>query len=156
MPNSVTESQFHMWRTLFAITHADNVVTDEEIKFMAHILEDIEFSDVQTAQLKDDIINPKDPELMFSGVTEQEDRNKFFDFARDLVWVDGDFASEEQTVLIKLMKMNSAEMDIGDMVGKVKLELEAEPEASQDRTKTKESESGLSAFSRRFRRWIGG
>ena len=39
----VSESRFYMWRTLFSVAHADNVVTDEEIAFMAHILEDINF-----------------------------------------------------------------------------------------------------------------
>ncbi|MBI1300026.1 MAG: TerB family tellurite resistance protein [Alphaproteobacteria bacterium] len=155
MPSGVTDSQFHMWRTLFAITHADNVVTNEEIRFMAHVLEDIEFSDKQTEQLKDDISNPKDAEAMFRGVTDPDDRIKFFDFARDLVWVDGDFASEEQNVLIKLMKMNCDEIDIEKMVGKVSLELEAESYEPL-RTKTEETEQGLFAFSRRFRRWIGG
>lgn len=155
MSDGVTDSQFHMWRTLFAITHADNVVTNEEIRFMAHVLEDIEFSDEQTEQLKDDISNPKDPEAMFRGVTDQEDRVKFFDFARDLVWVDGDFASEEQNVLIKLMKMNCDEIDVDKMIGQVTLELEAEPEEPV-RSKSEETGEGLSAFSRRFRRWIGG
>ena len=44
----VSESRFYMWRTLFAVAHADNVVADEEVEFMAHILEDVEFSDHQT------------------------------------------------------------------------------------------------------------
>ena len=44
MSKTITESQFYMWRTLFAISHADNVVSDEEIRFMTEALEDLPFN----------------------------------------------------------------------------------------------------------------
>ena len=31
----ITDSQFYMWRTLFAIVHVDDMVTEEEVHFMA-------------------------------------------------------------------------------------------------------------------------
>lgn len=127
MDNVVSQSQFFMWRTLFAVAHADNIVTDEEVEFMAHILDGINFTDAQTAILKDDIVTAKDVEEMFQSITDEEDRIKFFDFARDLVWVDGDFGSEEQDIMIKLMEKHVKEVDIDDMVGNIDLELEEEP-----------------------------
>ncbi|MGH1403412.1 MAG: DUF533 domain-containing protein [Alphaproteobacteria bacterium] len=117
-------SQFYMWRTLFAVAHADHVVTDEEIEFMAQILEDIKFSEEQTAILKDDIVNAKNVEDMFDGIEKEEDRLQFFEFARDLVWVDGDFGSEEQGIMIKLHQHHCQSINLDDLVGRVSLELE--------------------------------
>ncbi len=120
----VDQSQFYMWRTLFAVAHADHVVTDEEIEFMAQILEDIQFSKEQTDILKGDIVNAKDVEDMFDGIEKEEDRIQFFEFARDLVWVDGDFGSEEQSIMIKLHQQHCQNVNIDELVGHVALELE--------------------------------
>ncbi len=127
MSEIVDESKFYMWRTLFAVVHADNIVTSEEISFMSSVLSDVNFSDVQTEILKDDITNPKDIEEMFKGITLQEDRVKFFEFARNLVWVDGDFAEGEQNVMIKLFKTHFNEVDFDALVsGSNNLELESD------------------------------
>lgn len=115
-----------MWRTLFAVAHADEVVTKEEVEFMAQILEDIDFTDEQTAILKDDIVNAKDIEQMFKGITQQDDRIKFFEFARDLVWIDGDFGQAEQSVMIKLFRDHFQQTDVDALIGKVTLQFEDE------------------------------
>jgi len=126
MTNDVNESAFYMWRTLVSVAHADNIVTDEEIEFIASVMEDINFSEKQTDILKDDIMNAKDVGDMFKGITDQQDRLRFFDLARDLVWIDGDFASEEQSVMIKLYKQNMHDTNIDDLIGNTSLELEDE------------------------------
>ncbi len=124
--NEMSESRFYMWRTLFAVAHADDVVTDQEIEFMAHILEDIDFTIEQTAILKDDISNPKDVEEMFRGMKSVDDRNEFFDFARDLVWVDGEFGEPEQGVMVNLLQKHLNDVDFDDLVGNVSLQFEDE------------------------------
>ncbi len=132
MQDTVTDSQFYMWRTLFAVTHADNIVTSEEVEFMAHVLEDIDFSEDQTRVLKKDIVDAQDPVLMFKGITEHEDRSKFFEFARDLVWVDGDFCEEEQSVMVKLAEIHSQATDFDKLLaGNIGLQLE-EDKSYQD------------------------
>ncbi len=161
MSDGVSKSQFYMWRTLFAVAHADNVVTDEEIEFMAHILNDIDFSDAQTAILKDDIVNPKNVEEMFKGVTDQGDRVKFFDFARDLVWVDGDFGEEEQGVMIKLYQAHIKGTNLDDMVGHIPLQFEEDAQAPtyekpELRRKKNAFTDTLYSFRRRFLSFIGG
>ncbi len=118
------ESEFYIWRTLFAVAHADNVVTPEEITFMAQILEDVNFSPEQTSILKDDLVNPKDPEAMFHRITDQNDRIKFFDLARDLVWVDGDFGAEEQGVMVELYKIHIKDTNVDKLVGNIEMEFE--------------------------------
>ena len=130
MDNKISDSRFYMWRTLFAVVHADSVVTDEEIGFMAHVLDDIDFSDEQTVILKDDIATAKNAEVLFDLVTEQQDRSEFFDLARDLVWVDGDFGTEEQSVMIKLQQAHIKKTDVDSLVGEVSLEFEEEDKSS--------------------------
>ena len=154
MTGSVNESQFYMWRTLFAVAHADNVVTDEEIKFMAEILEEVQFTEEQTNILKDDIVNAKNISAMFAGITNPKDRIQFFEFARDLVWVDGDFASEEQSAMIDLYKQHMSDTTVDELVGKVSLELEDEQVSEDWQQHPEGKETGLismlSAFKNRF------
>lgn len=117
---SLTESQFYMWRTLFALAHADQVVTKEEVRFMAEALEDVPFSEEQKAILKKDIKSPQDIIAMFSGVTDAQDQARFFKFAHDLVWADGDFGKAEQEILLKLQKAHIRAVSVDDLIGKVK------------------------------------
>lgn len=124
MVNAINQSKFYMWRTLFALVHADNVVTDEEISFMAQALEDIDFTYDQTEALKDDALNAKDIEEMFNGITDYDDRMQFFSLARDVVVVDGNFCSDEQSVMTKLFKENIKQSNTDELVGKINLELE--------------------------------
>lgn len=145
----ITESQFYMWRTLFAIAHADNILADGEIEYMARVLEEISFTPQQTAILKDDITAPKDIEQMFAGITDVQDRILFFDLARELVWADGDFGQEEQSAIIKLKRAHFLKTDVDDLVGKVKLELEDD---SDIRPRTAETEGN--GRKQRFRKTI--
>ncbi|PCJ99906.1 MAG: hypothetical protein COA45_03595 [Zetaproteobacteria bacterium] len=155
LKREVSDSRFFMWRTLFSVAHADNIVTDEEIEFMAHVLEDIEFSDMQTTILKDDIINPKDVEEMFRGVTDKKDRKEFFEFARDLVWVDGDFGSEEQSVMVKLLQTHLGDINVDDLVGKIDLEFEDDvsPRRGSDDTQA-DNKRGVRALVDKFLRYF--
>lgn len=77
MNKTVTESQFYMWRTLFAVSHADNIVTEEEMRFMIEALEDLPFSSEQREILSDDIVNPKDIVEMFGKISNNRDQAAF-------------------------------------------------------------------------------
>jgi len=122
--NEIDESHFYMWRTLFAVVHVENTATEEEIEFMVHVLDKLNFSDQQTEVLKKDIYQAQDAQEMFNGVTEHKDRTEFFECARDLVWVDDDFDSGEQSVMIKLHQDHIKRTNVDEMVGGVSLELE--------------------------------
>ncbi|MCB1680578.1 MAG: TerB family tellurite resistance protein [Rhodospirillales bacterium] len=121
---SINESQFYMWRTLFAIAHADNILADGEIQYMAKVLEEVRFTFEQTETLKDDIKHPKDIEEMFAGISDVQDRILFFDLARELVWADGDFGEEEQSAIIKLKRAHFLKTDVDELIGKINLEFE--------------------------------
>lgn len=120
----ITESQFYMWRTLFAISHADNVVTDEEVRFMTDAMEDVPFTEEQKDILQDDISNPKDIVEMFEKISNNRDQAEFFKFARALVWVDGDYGEEEQEIMLKLKRMHIQNVSVDDLVGNNSLSLE--------------------------------
>lgn len=106
MRNPLPESLFYMWRAIFAIAHADDVVTDEERVVLTRILETELFSDDQIAVLKRDMTEPQDIVEIFSHITEQDDRSLFFKKARELVWADGDYGQREQDIIMKLQSQH--------------------------------------------------
>ena len=125
----LSDSQFHMWRALFALAHADHVVTKEEIRFMVEAMEDVPFSGAQRATLTDDLARPANIEDMFLSISEAKDQAEFFKYAHALVHIDGDYAPEEQRVMLKLKELHLKSTDVDSLVGQVDLEFESEGEA---------------------------
>ena len=121
MSVQVTDSQFCMWRAIFALAHADDIVTDEELRFMSEILEDIPFSDEQKVILKKDATEQQSVEVMFKQITDPVDQAEFFKFASKLAHIDGDFGEEEQEVILRVKQLHLANVDIDELVGKVEL-----------------------------------
>ena len=123
---TITESQFNMWRTLFALAHADHKVTEEELRFMTEAMEDIPFSEEQHDVLREDIKTPQDIVEMFGHISETKDQAAFFRFARDLVWIDGEYGAEEQDVMLQLKRLHLKNVNVDELVGNVEIELEGE------------------------------
>lgn len=111
MTQIISDSRFYMWRSLFAIAHADAVVVAEERSLMNRILAEQPFSEEQRDILRRDIEHKEDVRILFSRVTEQQDRSEFFDYARKLVWTDGHFGVEEQKTLVDLKRMYVQSVD---------------------------------------------
>lgn len=132
MAKIVTESEFYMWRTLFAIAHADGHVTEEEVRFMAEAMEDVPFSLPQAEILKQDMRTPKDIIEMFTGVTDALDQARFFKFARELVWADGVYAHEEQNILLKLQQAHINSVNVDDLIGRIEMEFAPEDPPVKD------------------------
>ena len=61
MSEGISESRFKMWRAVFAMAHADGLVTDHEKSFMENYLEKVPFSPEQREILREDM---RDPELL--------------------------------------------------------------------------------------------
>ena len=147
----ITESQFCMWRTLFALVHADNIVTEEEKYFMDDVLSDLPFSDEQKGSLKDDIVNPKDIIKMFGLISDKKDQSEFFKFARDLVWTDGEYSDEEQEVMIKLQEIQIRNVNVDELIGDVELELEpSRPRGLASKAAKKDSKDLIHSFRAQF------
>ncbi len=124
MAGTITDSQFYMWRTVFALAHADDVVTDEELRFMSEALEDIPFSDAQKTTLQTDAKEERSVEEMFEKITDPLDQAEFFNIASQIVHIDGDFGDEEQEVMLRLKRLHLQDVDIDTLIGKVDLSFE--------------------------------
>lgn len=151
----VCDDEFYMWRAIFAMAHADHVVTPEERRFMYDALGKIAFSPTQQDVLKGDIENACDAVELFSMIEEQEYRCRFFYFARMLVWCDGDFDAQEQKIFLELEKTHAETVDMDSLIGKVDMELQDNQkswikEDMQDSTATGHMGGFLNAFIRRF------
>ncbi|MGQ0527052.1 MAG: DUF533 domain-containing protein [Alphaproteobacteria bacterium] len=121
---TVTESEFQMWRAVFALAHTDGMVTGGEIRFMAEALEDIPFSAQQKLTLNADIKNPKNVTDMFKSIEDPKDQAKFFKLAHEIVWADGEYSQSEQKILLELKSSHIRSTNIDDLVGKIDLEFE--------------------------------
>jgi len=140
-----------MWRTLFALAHADHVVSEEEVRFMAEALEDVPFSDEQKATLTEDISKAQNIEFMFAGITEPLDQAEFFNHARELCHIDGDYGLEEQQIMLKLEEMHLKTTNADSLVGNVRLEFEDE-NSSQSYDSANQELFEKTVFS--FRSWF--
>ena len=152
MTGTVTTSEFFMWRTLFAITHADGLVSNEEVRYMAEALEDVPFSEEQRKILNEDIKTSKDPAEMFAGITDVRDQARFFQIARDIVHIDGEYGTAEQELMLKLKRLHVQNADVNKLIGTVTLELESDTPVSSEARPTKKGSKRdiVFSFRRRF------
>jgi hypothetical protein len=121
----VTASELNMWRAIFACAHADNVVTQEERRFLRKAINSEPFSEEQRRVLEQDIEQGQSIAEMFALITAQKDRSRFFYFARMLFWCDGDFAEQEQKILTALAKTHFDSVKVDEIAESVKFEMEA-------------------------------
>ena len=98
----ISDSQFYMWRAVFALAHADLVITDEETDFMLSSLDTLDLSEQQRTTLENDIRDKQDALLMFQNITAADDQNEFFHLAYNLIWADGDHSPEEEHIIQKI------------------------------------------------------
>lgn len=150
--SGVSESKFNMWRAVFALAHADHVVTDEERRFMNKALAKEGFSAEQEATLREDMETPQGIADMFVRITDQKDRSRFFYFARMLFWCDGDFAAQEQAILTRLQNYHNKTVDFGSIgTAGLKLEDDEKEWLLEDVKKTGENTGMWDRFITRFR-----
>lgn len=158
-PETLNESEFNMWRTLFALTHADDVVTDEERKFMENALDELNLTDYQRSLLVADTMEAADIGALFQRITDQNDRVEFFRHARALVWCDGDFDQQEQEIIAKLKNTHVQSVDFFKLIEDVTMSFdEEEKECVIEEHKqiekdldTGDSDSKLNALRKLFR-----
>lgn len=104
MSDAISESRFNMWRAVVAMVHADGVVVKEERDFVENYLSSLPFSEEQKATLREDLETPQSPQEMFAKISEKPDQAEFFQFARMVIWCDGDLDSQEDRIFKLLMK----------------------------------------------------
>lgn len=121
---SMTESRFFMWRAIFAMAHVDHVVTPEERAFLYKILAEQPFTEAQCVTLESDLENAQDVMELFQKILDQDDRSKFFRYARALVWCDGDFGEQEQRIMIALKRTHVQTIDFDQISNTMEFELD--------------------------------
>ena len=147
---SVSDSRFYMWRTIFAMAHADHQVTENEQSFMRDALKGEKFSKKQRQILEEDIKSPQNAADMFLKIDEQEDRSRFFYYARMLCWCDGQFDEQEQEIIIRLRQLHAKNIDFDRLLKSLDMVLEEEQKEMLVEDMRKEDHL-LKKFLRRFR-----
>ena len=152
----LSDSRFNMWRAIFAMAHADHVVTNEERAFMYKVLTEEPLSTAQRAQLERDISAAQSIPDMFAKISDADDRSQFFYFARMLVWSDGDFGAQEQKIMLELNKAHVKMTDMDTLKSTMEFELDETEKMNLlfDHSAAEGGAQGglLGAFYRRFRR----
>ncbi len=153
--DGVSSGRFHMWRAVFAMAHADEVVTAEERKYLQGILSSEPFSEEQKKILEKDMDTPQDVAEMFLKVDDQNDRSQFFYHARMLVWSDGDFGEQEQKIIMRLKQNHVRTVDFDQVIKDLDLALDDEQKVRmvQDRDRVIDQSEG---FFRKLMRQISG
>ena len=98
MSEGVSESRLNMWRAVVALVHIDNTVTSKERQFVENYLARVPFSPSQKQTLAEDLENPQDVSALFDKISDKANQSEFFEFARMIVWSDGDFDVQEEKI----------------------------------------------------------
>ncbi len=155
--SGMNDSRFYMWRAVFAMAHADHVVTPEEKKYLKGVLGSEPFNDEQKAVLEKDIDTAQDIAEMFLRIEDQNDRSQFFYHARMLVWSDGDFGEQEQKIIMRLKQNHVRTVDFSKLLENLDLSLDDDQKAQIVREHNQVAhEPGSNGFLRRLMRQITG
>ena len=115
MSEGLPESRFYMWRAVVALVHADDVVVPEERQFVENYLTNVLFSEEQKEILRQDLLEPQSVQAMFSRISETVDQGEFFQFARMLVWCDGDLDKQEDRIFGHLQQEQIKDIGLDNM-----------------------------------------
>ena len=107
----VSESEFYMWRAVFAFSIVDNMLSMEEQRLLHSYLNAVPFSEVQLATIKDDFKAQQDVEALYKKITDPKDRERFCVLARALVWCEGDMEKQEEAILKKVACLGKGAYD---------------------------------------------
>lgn len=105
----VSESEFNMWRAVFAFSLVDNMLSLEEQKLLQTYLNTIPLSDQQLKILKGDFKDPQDVEALYRKITDPAHKERFCALARALVWCEGDMEKQEEIILRRLHCLSEGE-----------------------------------------------
>lgn len=100
--SGIRESEFAMWRAVFAFTYVDNVLSLEEQELLQTYLKKVPFSADQLRILKKDLMEPKDVVGLYKKITRKEDKERFCVLARAIAWCEGNMLKQEMAILKKV------------------------------------------------------
>lgn len=112
-PHGVSESEFAMWRAVFAFSLVDNMLSMEEQQLLHSYLNAVPFSQSQLDTIKNDFSKPQDVEALYKKITDPKHKERFCVLARALVWCEGDMVRQEEEILKKVSCLaNKADDDV--------------------------------------------
>lgn len=128
MNRVISDSRFHMWRAVVALTHADKVVMPEEKEFIRRFYNTVPFTNAQKHQLEAELRAAQDVAEIFPQITDARDRAELIYFARMMFWSDGDYARQEAEILKKLKVEVLENLEIDDLMGQTDRFVNSAPE----------------------------
>ena len=95
----IPESEFYMWRALFAFAFAPGVVIPERMEILNEAKDTVPFSLHQLTVLRDDFQYPQDIDYLYKQITAPEHKHQFCAMARAIAWSDGDMDAQDERIL---------------------------------------------------------
>ena len=99
MVGQVSDSEFSMWRAVFAFSVLDREMSLEEQKLLQSYRNKVDFSQEQLKVISSDFKSPQDIEKLYRGITKPDDKKRFCILARAMVWSDGEIDGQEAEIL---------------------------------------------------------
>ena len=109
---SIDADEFMMWRAVFAFSLVDGVLSMEEQVILERHIRDLPFTQHQIEQLKSDMKEPQDVEALFDKIEQKDNKQRFCELARTLVWCEGDIDRQEKEVLKRVSCIKDKHRDI--------------------------------------------
>ena len=91
----MTDSEFNMWRAVFAFSLLDNVLSPQGQKLLQPYSKTTEFSQDQNDILMNDYKEPQSVETLYGRITDPKDKERFCALARALAWCGGNLSDLE-------------------------------------------------------------
>lgn len=102
----VSDDEFLMWRAVFAFALVDGTLSLEEQDILAGHLKNVPFSEEQLKTLREDMRSPQDVEVLCTAIQHPDNKTRFCELARTLVWSDGNIRQQEKEILKRVSCIN--------------------------------------------------
>ena len=145
-PHGFSKSKLYMWRCIVAMAHADNLMHDEEEKYLLTIFDNMRkragLSDSDYNLLLSDIDEKQDIATLLPQIEEPEYRGQVVYFARLLAYKD-DHLDPSEEALIEKLHLNAMEgLDVDALKEEIHLQVQKQM-ADHDLEKQAEKDSRL-------------
>lgn len=97
--NGLSDSEFNMWRAVFAFATVDGILSLEEQQLLQSYCHKVAFSMQQVETLRQDMSAPQDVMMLYQKITHPDHQKRFCILARALSWCEGDMDKQEQALL---------------------------------------------------------
>ena len=97
--NGLSDSEFNMWRAVFAFATVDGILTLEEQQLLQSYRHKVAFSMQQLETLRQDMSKQQDVMTLYQKISHPDHKKRFCILARALSWCKGDMDKQEKALL---------------------------------------------------------